>query len=119
MSTALETISDDHRGMWRLTTALEELCRQLGDRDKAHDIGLFGLIFDCIERLVEQVHQPKEQDLLYRAIRRRTSEGDALIAEFQGEHAASPGLLAELREGQRQLAGRYPAGIEQFQAALT
>jgi branched-chain amino acid transport system ATP-binding protein len=119
MSAALESISEDHRGMWRLTTTLEQLCRQLGDTDKPRDHELFGLIFDYLDRYVEQVHQPKEQDLLYHAIRRRTSEGDALIAEFESEHAVSSGLLAELRDGQRDLADRYPEGIVQLQAALT
>ncbi|SPJ17458.1 hypothetical protein SBBP2_310014 [Burkholderiales bacterium] len=114
MSAALESVSEDHRGMWPLTTTLEQLCRQLGDTDKPRDLELFGLIFDYLDRYVEQVHQPKKQDLLYRAIRRRTSEGDALIAEFESEHAACSGLLAELRDGQRYLADRYPEGIAQF-----
>ena len=119
MSTALETISEDHRGMWRLTTALEELGRQLGTAETKPDIELFGMILDYIDSYIERVHQPKEEAFLYRAVRLRTREGDALIAEFESEHAASPGFLAELRRSQRRLADHYPQGVAEFQAALT
>jgi branched-chain amino acid transport system ATP-binding protein len=118
MSSALETIHEDHRGMWRLTTALQELCQQLGDPEQPHDIELFGLILDYIERYIEQVHQPKEEGLLYRAVRRRSGASDELIAGFEREHAASPAFLAELRLGLQRLAQRYPEGIGEFQAAL-
>ena len=118
MTDALQTISEDHRGMWRLTTALEELGRQLGDAEKKHDIELFGLILAYFEGYIEQVHQPKEETFLYRAVQRRSSDSDELIAEFERDHAAAPGILVELRRQQRRLADHYPAGITEFQETV-
>ncbi|MBI4986922.1 MAG: ATP-binding cassette domain-containing protein [Rhodocyclales bacterium] len=118
MTKALETISEDHRGMWRLTTALEELGRQLGDAGKAHDVELFGLILDYFEGYIEQVHQPKEENFLYRAVQLRTQDSDALIAEFEDDHAAGPVFLKELRRQQRRLVADYPVGVAEFQETV-
>jgi branched-chain amino acid transport system ATP-binding protein len=118
MSSALEAISEEHRGMWRLTTALEELGRNLGTPGAQPDIELFGMILDYIERYIEQVHQPKEEDFLYRAVRRHSEEANEMLAEFEREHAASPGLLRDLRSLQQSLATGDAAGTEAFRTAL-
>jgi branched-chain amino acid transport system ATP-binding protein len=118
MSSALETISEDHCGIWRLMTALEELSRRLEVSRRQPELELLGLIFDYLERYVEQVHQPKEESLLYSALRRRSHDSGQMIADFEREHAAGPGLLAELRIGLGRLAQDDRGCMEEFLAAL-
>jgi branched-chain amino acid transport system ATP-binding protein len=119
MTEALQVISQEHRGMWRLTAALDELHGQLGNPAHKPDPELLNLILDYIEQYIERVHQPKEEQFLYRAVRSRTGEADAMLAEFEAEHAASPSLVARLRALLHDYAQNYPDGVEEFQAALT
>jgi branched-chain amino acid transport system ATP-binding protein len=118
MSEALDIISNEHRGMWRLTTALDGLRGTLDNADVKPDAELFTLILDYFENYIERVHQPKEEEFLYRAVRRRTSEADALIAEFEKDHADSPERIVHLRALLRRAVHEYPIGIDEFKAAL-
>ena len=118
MSEALRTISNEHRSMWQLTVVLEELCKQIGLPEQRPDAELFGLILDYIEQYIERVHQPKEETYLYRAVLDRTTEGNALIAEFEREHAESPAIVAGLRHQLHHLVQHYPDGADAFRAAL-
>jgi branched-chain amino acid transport system ATP-binding protein len=116
---ALQIITNEHRGMWRLTAALDELHGQLGKPVYKPDPELLNLILDYIEQYVERVHQPKEEQFLYEAVRRRTHDADAMLTEFEAEHAASPDLVGRLRTLLDDCTQNYPDGVEEFQAALT
>ena len=118
MRDALQAISEEHRGMWRMTTALEELRRNLDVSTAQPDVELFGLIVDYIERYNDKVHQPKEEAFLYEAVRRRTHEADALIAELEQEHVAGPEIVRDLREKMLRLAEQDRVGVAAFQEAL-
>ncbi len=104
--------------MWQLTVVLDELRKQLGQPEQKPDAELFGLILDYIEQYIERVHQPKEEEFLYRAVLDRTSEGNEMIAQFQREHAASPEIVARLRAQLKSMVQHYPEGAAEFQAAL-
>ena len=118
MTEALQVISNEHRGMWRLTAALEELHGHLGNPEQKPDPELLSLILEYIEQYIERVHQPKEEQFLYRAVRQRTREADALLDEFESEHASSPERVGQLRDLLNHYAHNYPDGAEPFQAAL-
>jgi branched-chain amino acid transport system ATP-binding protein len=115
---ALQVISNEHRSMWRLTVALDELRGDLGNRDEKPDAELFGMILDYIEQYIEQVHQPKEEQYLYRAVLNRSAEGREMIEEFQREHAASPEIVARLRSLLKHAVRNYPDGVSEFQTGL-
>jgi branched-chain amino acid transport system ATP-binding protein len=118
VSEALQTISNEHRSMWQLTVVLDELRKQLDQPEQKPDAELFDLILDYIEQYIERVHQPKEEAYLYRAVLDRTSEGNEMIAEFEREHAASPGIVATLRRQVKHLVRHYPEGKGEFQEGL-
>lgn len=118
MTAALEILGNEHRSMWQLTVVLDELRKQLGHPEQKPDAQLFELILDYIEQYIERVHQPKEEEFLYRAVLDRTSEGRDMIAQFQREHAASPEIVAKLRAQLKSLMQHYPQGAAEFQAAL-
>jgi len=118
MTEALQVISNEHRGMWRLTAALEELHGHVGDPVHKPDPELLNLILEYIEQYVDRVHQPKEEQYLYRAVRQRTRDADALLAEFEDEHAASPERVNQLRTLLDRYARNYPDGADEFREAL-
>ena len=118
MTDALQVISNEHRSMWRLTVALDELRVNLDNHDEKPDAELFGMILDYIEQYVERVHQPKEEQYLYRAVLNRSSEGREMIEEFEREHALSPDIVSRLRALLKNAVRNYPDGIGEFQAVL-
>ncbi len=118
MTEALQIISNEHRSMWQLTVVLDELRKQLGNPQQKPDEDLFTLILDYIERYIERVHEPKEEAFLYKVVMERTSEGNAMIAEFQREHASTPEVVARLRTQLKSLVRDHPAGVAEFQSAL-
>jgi len=89
---------------------LDELCKQLGEPEEQPDAELFGMIFDYIEHYIERVHEPKEEAFLYKAVLDRTSEGNAMIAEFKREHAGTPDAVARLRAQLKAVVRDYPKG---------
>lgn len=118
MSTALDIISNEHRGMWRLTTALESLRGVFENATEKPEAELFTLILDYFETYIERVHQPKEEAFLYRVVRSHTAEVDDMLAGFEQDHANSPIHIAHLRQLLAQAIAKYPAGVGEFVAAL-
>ncbi len=120
MSEALQVISNEHRGMWRVTVALDELRQQVRDPAEKPDAELFHMIFDYIEAYIDRVHHPKENDYLFKIMRRRSAapEVEALLAEFEGEHGNSPNELADLRGTLQTFVDNYPEGADAFCASV-
>jgi hemerythrin-like domain-containing protein len=95
---ALEIIRTEHRSLASVIHGLQYLARHIRDQGAAPDYGLLRLIVDYIERFHERFHHPKEDEYLFKAIRTRTREGDAVLAELEAQHAEGDGWLRNLRD---------------------
>lgn len=82
MSDALNIISQEHRGLWRLTIALDVLKQQLDEQPARPDTELFNLIFDYIDSYVARVHEPKEEQYLFKWLRQRSPASSKIIDEL-------------------------------------
>ena len=95
-------------------TALKNLSNQL-DRARTHssrqslDIVDTGLRF--IDTFIDHFHHPKEDEFLFRALRRRTNEADYVLRDLQFEHAYAGQVLAELKSALNLAKGGDPAQI--------
>ena len=80
---ALGIIEAEHRNMWRVTNALGVLATRLSDPrasgDRPTDFATVALIADYLESFTERFHHPKESDLLFAHIRRRSNEAAEII----------------------------------------
>jgi branched-chain amino acid transport system ATP-binding protein len=121
MTEALETISEAHRGAWRLSNALSDLSRRLQLPVAQPQIELMGAILDCIDQYVGQANQPKARAHLYRAIRLSSAQASELIDGFERELVAGEMQLRELRKRLEALAkadqiavGAYGTALESF-----
>jgi hemerythrin-like domain-containing protein len=98
MRAALSVIEAEHRGF---ATVLRALQRHLGPvregrQPPNHD--LFGTILAYADTFMDRFHHPKEDEHLFRAVRARTAEADAVLLRLQHEHASDPAELRGLRE---------------------
>ena len=112
---ALRIISEEHRNIWRLTSAIELVAESL-EREQKVDTAFFISVFDYLEQFVDHSHHPKEDDFLFRLLRWRSAEAATVIDRLAHDHREAPGELAELRT--RLAAATNSAAISSFAAAL-
>jgi nucleotide-binding universal stress UspA family protein/hemerythrin-like domain-containing protein len=90
---ALAVIRDEHRS---LAAVLHALTRLAGAPAPA-DPQLLRAMVSYIEQFPERQHHPKEDVYLFRKLRERTRDCDALIAELERQHVAGAGGVARMR----------------------
>ncbi len=118
MPAALSVIRDEHRSLVAVLQGLQFLVRDIRDRGVEPDFDLFSLILDYIEIFPEKLHHPKENDYLFKAVRTRTAEGNAVLDELEREHAQGEPLIHSLRHALARYRVGGAQGFEAFAAAV-
>lgn len=98
---ALDIISAEHRGMWRLSTALHGLGAQLQAKPVAEDAAALAAMLEYLNAYTDRVHHPKEDQYLFRLLRLRSADAQADVDRLEGEHRGAPKRLAHLLERAR------------------
>lgn len=112
---AIRIIREEHGNILRLASAIELVADGLA-REQKVDAEFFTSVFDYIEQFVDRSHHAKEDDFLFRALRRRSAEAGMLIDRLDADHREAPDQLSGLRA---QLGtATNPAAIHAFAAAL-
>lgn len=115
---ALKIISAEHRGLWRLITAIDQICHEMQRHNSAPDAVLFTAIFDYIETYIDQMHHPKEDDYLFRVMWERSEASHAVITLLKHEHHDGPQNLSGVRYAFQNFVAGFPTGAEAFYQAL-
>ena len=102
---ALDIIQAEHRGMWRLTTAMDALAQTLErPEERETSAGVIASMLDYIDSYIDTVHHPKEDDHLFVALERHSHEAAVVIQRLQREHREGPALRDALRSAARAVA---------------
>ena len=115
---AVGIIKAEHRSLARVIGAMQALVTQWRVPGAAPDIGLFDALLGYIESVPDRLHHPKEDTVLFPAIRRNSEAGSALIDELAREHARAESLVATVRATLPALARRDPNAIELVATAV-
>lgn len=118
MGVAVAVIKREHRA---LGTVVEALQRLLGDIVAQHAQPDFTLLSAALYYIVdfpERCHHPKEDEHLFKALRRRTAEFNALLDDLQAEHIRSAQMMTQLQCALVHYQGGAPRGLEAFHAAV-
>jgi len=91
---AIAILRDEHRS---LAAVLHALLGLVNDPTGGADPALFRAMLFYIEQFPERLHHPKEDVWLFRKLRERTSDFDALLTELEQQHIAGAQRFAELR----------------------
>ena len=94
---ALNIISAEHRGMWRLTVALDSLRQNMQRTGSHHEAEVVVLMLDYLDAYIGRMHHPKEDQHLFRLLRLRSPEAAADIEQLEAEHRDGPRQLDALR----------------------
>lgn len=118
---ALTIIREEHRSLTAVIRSLQHLAREgaRGDADLDHE--LLTIILDYVDAFPNRFHHPKEDEYLFRALRRRTMAGAVALDELEAEHARGDALIRELRHllARCRIAGRqareaFAAAVEEY-----
>ncbi|HEX5394389.1 MAG TPA: hemerythrin domain-containing protein [Rhodocyclaceae bacterium] len=94
---AIQIIKDEHFAVAAVLYSLRYLVRQMRDGEIPPDFVLLRAIFDYIVSYPDRWHHPKEDKFLFAAVKKRSREGDAIIAELLQEHENGHPLIEELK----------------------
>lgn len=95
---ALDIIAAEHKNMWRVTNALGVLADRLGREPSSNDLQTIGMIATYLDEFSERFHHPKESDLLFAHIRRRSNSGAEIIDRLEHDHEMSPHQVERIRD---------------------
>ena len=109
MPKALMIIRDEHRSISAILHGMEYLVQGIRARRKKVDPRVFHAMLYYLDTFSERVHHPKEDQYLFKAMRERSAEADALIADLDEDHARGEEALRRLA----QCLIRYEEGGEQ------
>ena len=95
---ALDIIAAEHKNMWRVTSALGVLAERLGHEPSSTDLQTIGMIATYLDEFSERFHHPKESELLFAHIRRRSNSGAEIIDRLEHDHEMSPHQVERIRD---------------------
>lgn len=111
---ALNTIRAEHRTLAAVIHNLKDLLAEVQAGRLSADFPLLWSMVYYIDAFPDRLHHPKEDGWLFRLLRTRTHEADALIDELQRQHAHEPQALGEIRRW----LGNVQAGVPGSMDAL-
>lgn len=97
MQEAISIIKDEHIS---ISSVLKGLVTHVEDSvagKREFDPFLVAAMLDYIERVPEKVHHPKEDQFLFRLLKKRTDKANDVLAQLEEEHQKSKGLLTNMR----------------------
>lgn len=109
MPKALTIIRDEHRTISAILHGMEYLVQGIRARRKQVDPRVFHAMLYYLDTFSERMHHPKEDKYLFKAMRERSAEADALIADLEEDHARGEESLRRLAQSLI----RYEEGGEQ------
>lgn len=118
MRSALSILDAEHRGFATVLRALTRHLELVRTRPAATNHDLLSTILAYADSFMERFHHPKEDEYLFRALRSRTDEADAVLLELQHEHAAGPAVLRSLRGALARSRGGAPHDLDAFATGL-
>jgi hemerythrin-like domain-containing protein len=94
---ALHIIGEEHQSLAAILHAIRFMLKEVTAGRLAPDLKLFQAMVHYLDAYAEQRHHPKE-DLLFKYLEQRSSEGAEALAELAIQHAAAPQRIALLQQ---------------------
>jgi hemerythrin-like domain-containing protein len=115
---AIATIRAEHNSMETVLVALLHLIEEIAERRGEPDFALLSAALYYFDDFPERCHHPKEDEYLFKALRRRTAAFNDVLDELQAEHIQSGQMVAYLERALVHFQGGAPDGLKQFRAAI-
>ena len=97
MRAAISIIKDEHRSIAAVLKGLMSHVEQAKEGRVAADVHLAGAMLDYLQAFPERLHHPKEDEYLFRFLRRHSSEANSVLDYLEAQHVRGAEMLGELR----------------------
>lgn len=94
---AIQIIKDEHFAIAAVLYSLRFLVREM-KQGAEPNFPLLRAILDYIVSYPDRWHHPKEDKFLFAAVKRRTHEGDQIVAKLEREHALGYPMIETLKQ---------------------
>ncbi len=94
---AIALIKDEHRALARMLGAMQAWIARTRNDGGERNFELFDAMLRYIENVPDRLHHPKEDQVLFPALTRRTPATAALIRELERDHARGEPMIVALR----------------------
>jgi hemerythrin-like domain-containing protein len=115
---AIATIKLEHRSFGMVLRTLQALLSKIAAGHTVADFGLMATALYYIDDFPERCHHPKEDEFLFKRLRLRSAEFDAVLDRLQAEHVRSAITVAGLHRALVHYQGGAPEGLRLFRAAV-
>ncbi len=95
---ALAVIEAEHRNMLLVAHALGVLAERLPVAPTGEDLHTVALIADYFHAFPERFHHPKESELLFAQVRRRSNESGDVLDRLDREHEGVPAQVTRIHD---------------------
>lgn len=112
------TIKREHYALEMVLAVLQRLIGDIAEQRAEPDFALFSAALYYIDDFPERCHHPKEDEYLFKALRRRTTRHDAVLDDLQAEHIRSAQMAGYLQRALVHYQGGAPGGLKLFGAAV-
>ncbi len=117
MTDAIEIIRQEHRNIDRVLAALQDAVDGLGTAGTKPNLeALFSIVY-YIRVFPDRLHHPKEEEFLFKALRRRSPESAVTLDELERQHASARTLIDELDRALKDIDRNWPEGLPALKAA--
>ena len=113
---ALHIIGEEHQSLAAILHAIRFMLREVAAGRLQPDLKLFQAMVHYLDAYAEQRHHPKE-DLLFKHLAQRTTEGADALARLALQHGAAPQRIAALQQALENYLGD-PARFADFAGAF-
>jgi hemerythrin-like domain-containing protein len=93
---AVRVILEEHSAMSAMLRSISLLLADHRRRGSLPDFGVLRAMLFYVDEFPERLHHAKESELLFPLLRRRTTEGDAVLDRLDREHADGERAIREL-----------------------
>jgi hemerythrin-like domain-containing protein len=115
---AIRRIKLEHKALACVLGAMQALVARSRDPGATPDIGLLEAMLRYVENVPDRLHHPREDQVLFPAMRRSPGAGRDLVGELEREHARGAPMLAELRRALGALRGKEANALKQLATAV-
>lgn len=98
MITALAIIQDEHRSIASVLSGWLYIVGELDHEIAADDLTVMNAMYKYLKEYPQAEHHPKEEEYIFKILRRRSSDFDGLIEELRFQHNSGETLLNSLGE---------------------
>ena len=116
--TAIQKIHDEHRSISAVLHGLKSLARDAQDARVKPEFAVFHAMLHYIDEYPEQLHHPKEDNVLFPLVAARAPRAQTLIDTLRAEHKEGARLIRELERSLILFEDSWPAGAAKFLGAV-